>query len=661
MIIEAPWYTALICPLIGFTYAALLYLIGRNRFGKGLRAALFTLRFLVVTAIAFLLLAPVAKQTVHERMQPNVVLLQDVSGSVVGGTDSAFSLAALDGKLGDRLRLKHEFFGSAGYTDLGAALLQHRHDDVAAIVVATDGIHNRGTNPATATAQLACPVYTVALGDTTPTLDAAIADLHAPRYAMQGNMFPVEVTVNASLLGGHNATLYVNDANGQNVASLSIEYAGDDFSTTQTLAIEASQPGLQRFSAALVPVAGEASTANNKVDFYVDVIDTRHNVAIIANAPHPDLGALKHAIESNPNYEATIVPAADAEAGKWQPGEECSMVVLHNLPSRNHTDISYAGNQPRLFIIGLQTDLPRFNALHSGLEIVSKTNKTNEVAAQFQEGFGLFSLDRADADAIEQLPPLAAPFGEARLAASVQNLFTARIGNIDSRQPLVAATAQGELRQAFVWGEGLWRWRIADYAANGTHGHTDRLISQLIGFTSLRHQRDRLQVEAARSFAEGEHPTLKAMLFNESYEPTNASDVTLHLSGDSIAEADYSFMKDGSGYRLTLPLLPNGLYRYTATADGQSTTGMFAVEPLNLEQRRLTADHALLRHISHTTGGATFSPDQLDELCAQLSSLKPTIHTRSRYSDLTRLPLVLALIVLLLAAEWFLRKYNGRI
>lgn len=659
--IDYPWYFVLFCLLAGGIYAAVLYTFGKDVFGKRQRIALASLRFLAVSAIAFLLLGPIAKQTVHERQLPRVVLLQDTSGSAKEGRDSAFTFDAFAQSLEGNLDVNIETFGNSSYTDIGAALLRHQHDNLSAIVMASDGLHNRGIEPTTAASRLSCPIYTIALGDTTPIADAALSDLNTPRYAMLGNKFPVEVTVNATFLNGLHATLTISDSSGSILASKPVEYSSEDFSATYTFAIEAKQAGLRRFRAAIAPLGEEALQTNNTATFYIDVIDTRQKVAIVAHAPHPDIGALKRSIETNPNYEATIVMASDAENGKWKPDGQCSMVILHNLPSRAHPDIGYATGLPRLFIIGMQTDLPRFNALHSGLEIVSRTTKANEVTALWQEEFALFSFDPTHAEVIEHLPPLNAPFGEARLAPGIQTFFNARVGNIDSRQPLIAATAQDALRQSFIWGEGIWRWRMAEHATNGNHESTDRLIAQLISFTSMQHRNDRLQVEAARTFPEGEHPVLRAMLYNEAFEPTNSLDLSLHLSGDSIAEADFNFRKEGNGYKIVLPTLPHGIYRYTATSGNLNATGLFAVEALNLEQRRLVAEPATLRSISATSGGEMYYPDQLPRLHSTLSSLKPTIHTHSRYSDLSRLPLVLLLIALLLSAEWFLRKYNGQI
>ena len=657
---DYPWYFVLLCLLVGVTYAVVLYFVGRNPFGRGWRWALAVMRFVLVSAVAFLLLAPMSRQTVNERQKPHIVLAQDVSLSVRQSADSSFSLEQLVPELEERFRVSYVPFGSAAATDIGAVLDRWRGDAVAALVLASDGIHNRGAGPASAAEKLSFPVYCVALGDTTPQRDAMLAHLRCNRIAMAGGTFPVELTVGATLLRGHNAMLTIRDDAGRQLFSQRIDYSDDDFSLSLGAQLPADKAGLRRFVASLSQVDGEALQSNNTMTFYVDIIDTRRKVVIFANAPHPDVAALVRSVESNPSYETEVVMAADAEMGKWKADGDVSLAVLHNLPSGSHPSVAYASGLPQLFVIGTQTDISRLNALHSGLEIVAKTQRLNEVTATRNTSFGLFSVDEGDLGAVEAMPPLTAPFGEARLSADVQTLFTARLANIDTRQPLIAATAQGEQRRAWVWGEGLWRWRLADWQAHETHEHFDRLLSQLVAFTALQTSRDRLQVEAARSYAQGEPVVLRAVLYNEAYEPVNGPEVKLSLQGDSV-KADYTFRREAGGYSLTLPPLKEGLYRYTASADGQTATGSFAVEAANIELRSLTADHSLLATLATLTGGEMYRPDQLSALQDELRAIKPTIYTHTRYAEFLRLPLVLILLLLLLAAEWIVRKYHGEL
>ena len=193
MIIDFPWYFVLLCLLAGAVYAAALYAFGRRPFARWLLWLLSVLRFVAVSAIVFLLLAPVSRQKVSERQRPRVAFLDDASLSVGLSADSSFSLAALHDDMDDRLDVTYETFGNQGATDIGEALMRHRYDDMAAVVIATDGIYNRGSNPSTLAEQLGCPVYTIALGDTSLHRDATLADLRASRITILGNNFKFSI------------------------------------------------------------------------------------------------------------------------------------------------------------------------------------------------------------------------------------------------------------------------------------------------------------------------------------------------------------------------------------------------------------------------------------------------------------------------------------
>lgn len=662
MVIDYPWYFVLLCLLAGAAYAAGLYYMGHRRFGKGVNALLAGMRFVAVTIIALLLLAPVAKRTVHERQKPRLVLEEDCSLSVQMSADSAFTLMDLWDDLeaaGCQLMLNADA-SHAEQTDLGE-LLDRISPDVMAVVLSSDGINNRGQNPTTVAERLGIPVYTVALGDTTPRRDAALRNIRHNRIAYLGNSFPVEITIGVHRLKGRTARLTIADGRGKNVAQQQVAYDDDDFSSTMTFSIPAEAKGLQKYVVSLSLVEGEVEPTNNVQTLYVDVIDGRRKVVIVGNAPHPDLAALKQAVESNPNYEAEVMLA---DNGKLKVENDVSLAILHNLPSATHQIPKELENLPQVFVIGCQTDLPRFNALHTGLEIVSKVKKSSEVTAVYNDRFSHFNFDVTDGEAIEQLPPLDAPFGEGKASVSLQSLLTARLGSIDTRQPLVAAMAQGRQHKVFVWGEGLWKWRLADYLNNSSHEHFDRLVSQIVNFTAVTDQRERFIVETERHYSDNDNIVVGAQLYNDAYEPFNTPDATFSLMGDSV-KGDFNFSRDGDGYSLALGRLPEGLYRYTAktqyNGETLTTEGSFAVEALHLEQANLTADHALLRSISAITGGKMYYPDQLDELRDELTSLKPVIYTHTRFSELLNLPWVLILIVLLLGAEWVLRKYHGEI
>ena len=670
LLFDFPWYCVLFCLLAGVFYSALLYWrrhADEATLPRPVRLLLPLLRLLSVSLIALLLTAPLVRRNVGTHEKPIIVVAQDRSQSVP--TDQRDIMAGQLDAMERDYQLVLDTFGDRS-TDIAAALSsvadRYAGRNLGAVVLASDGIYNQGQNPTAVAQQLAVPVYTVALGDTTRRRDAAIAHVRFNRMAYLGNLFPVEVTVRAHRLSGERATLSVMRG-GQRLFSKELRYTDGQFTATETLVLDADKAGLQSFTVSITPCEGEASIRNNSRTIAVEVLDGHQKIALLAAAPHPDISALKQSIERNPNYEVSVhCPANSIQPEKLR---DCSLLVLHNLPSfGNQLNLASLSQIPTIYIIGIQTDLDRFNALHTGLEIVAKSRKTDEVTPMQNTAFALFTLADDICGRIEQFPPLSAPFGTYRPAGNLQSLFTAKVGGVSTERPLIAFCQQEGVRHAFVVGEGLWRWRLQDYLMTGSNADFDQLVEKMVVYTSLQANRDRLQVTHERIYQENEPVVIQAELYNDNFEPVNDPVVQFTLQkvseGENPIGSTYVFNRSGSGYTLHLGLLAPGHYNYTASATlagkSHTATGSFIVEELNLEEMNLTADHTLLATLSSTTGAQMLSPDQLErlpQLLKERDDLKTVVYSHTRYTELLSLPWLFVLLVLLLSVEWAVRKY----
>ena len=652
LLLDYPWYFVVLCLLAGAAFSLVLYWKRIPQLPRGIRLAMAGLRFLTVSGIGLLLLAPMVKQRVNQQEKPLIVVAKDVSESTQDLNNWQMP------SLGTTYEVVTDSFGGKT-TDIATALQEignrYAGRNLGAVVLSSDGIYNQGADPTIAASSLAVPVYTVALGDTTHYPDANITHLRYNHVAYLGNKFPLEVTIQAHRLKGQRGTLSIAQGS-KRLYSQEITYSDNTFSTTQTITLDADHAGLQSYT---ITLSGTTTTSRT---IAIEVIDCHQKIALVASAPHPDIAALKQVVEKNPNYEMEILEASNLNSRQLK---EYSLLILHNLPnSRIQIPSELIQQVPTLFIVGTQTDLNRFNALHSGLEIVTRVRKSDEVTASLNSSFALFHFDDETAHRLEQMPPLTSPFGTYRPGGNLQTLFFAKIGTLASDRPLVAFCQQDGIRRGFIVGEGLWRWRLHDYLLTGSHSDFDQLIDKTIVYTSLQTNKDHLHVTTRHIYRTGENILVEAQLYDDNFEPVNTPDVDLELRSDTLpAPQRYLFNRSAAGYTLPLAQLPPGRYSYSAntTLAGKkyTTTGYFIVEDINLEQSNHVANHALLNTLAQTTGAQMLYPDQLDQLPQLLASrndLKTTVYSHTRYTELLNLPLIFILIVLLLAAEWALRK-----
>lgn len=684
----------ILCILLGLAYAGLLYFRSREFEDRSpwLRLGLGFIRFLAVTLIAILLLEPILRFLQTETRKPLIVIAQDESESVGNAIDTADLAGYREALSGLKEELKEQFevaeysFGDAfregiGFefqdksSDISEALRGiydlYSNQNLGAVVLATDGVYNVGSNPLYSGAQLNAPVLTVALGDTIPRRDAVLKRVFHNQIAYLGDKFVVQTDVAARNCGGATPVLTIYKVNGQQVQSLQqiqLNINSNDFFQTTEFTLEALTPGVHRYRIQLSAVPGESTTANNVREFYIDVLDARQKILLLANAPHPDLSALKQSILRNKNYEVDIQYISSL---KTKP-ESYDLVILHQLPSRSN-DISGLLNllnqkkTSRWFIGGAQTNFQRLNAVQSLLQVTTSGASSNDVQAIIHSGFNLFTVDEELRRELPQFAPLVAPFGDFQASAGGQVLLYQRIGRVETQYPLFVMGDDQGAKTGVLAAEGLWKWRLFDYLQRENHDLFDEFVSKTIQYLSVREDKRRFRITPSKSiFSETDPVVFDAELYNESFELVNDPDVLLTITDEENRKYNFTFDKSGKTYTLNAGILPPGSFRFEGKVSlgGEVLTfeGQFSVQPVQLELYETTANHSMLQLLSRETGGQMLFPTQISQISGILGgmeNLKPVIYQTTRTHNVLHFRWLFLLLGGLLFLEWFLRRYFG--
>lgn len=694
LIFQYPAWWALACVALGLAYAAVLYY--RDKTFKDqpryLVRIMAVLRFVLVTLLSLLLLSPLLRSLLVETQKPVVVVAQDVSESV-GTTMNASRRAAynkqldeLQDALKDDFEVKPYSFGSEVREGIDTAfndkisniskLLTNVYDlygsqNLGAIVLATDGIYNEGSNPLYASSRLTAPVYTVALGDTTAKRDLVLKRAYHNRIAYLDDKFTVQVDIAAQNCAGSNTTLSVYKVENNNTRLLQsspVAINSNDFFATREVILDATPSGVQRFRISLGQLSGEATAANNSKEIFIDVLDARQKILILANAPHPDVTALRQSLSTNKNYQITV-----ANAGQFtEDAAKYDLIILHQLPSLRN-DVSAVLNTirarkiPTFYIVGPQTNLSRLSEVQSLINIRSSGPSTNDVQARLSPGFSLFTLDERIANDLQAFPPLTAPFGEFAPTGQGQVLLYQRIGKIDTQYPLLVLGSPNDVRTAVLCAEGLWRWRLFDYLQHQNHDLFDELLGKTVQYVGLKDDKRKFRVNMSKNiFNENEPIQLDAELYNDNYQLVNDPDATIVIAGSQGKEYNFTFDKTDKAYTLNAGILPVGNYTFRAAVSynnqNLSYTGQFSVQPIQLELYETTADHNTLQQLSAKYGGEMVYPEQMAsiaDLIKAKETVKPVIYSSVQTRPVINLKWIFFLLLALLSAEWFMRRYYG--
>ena len=693
LLTQYPLWLAIFAVLLGVGYALFLYFRNENVvFEKRSRIVMASLRGVAMTLVAFLLLAPMLKMIRKEIDKPVIILAIDNSESVKMGKDSAYYLSdyqkqvqQLANELGkhyevtacllgdennyvDYQEIKADFSDKS--TNLSALFddinLLYANRNVGAVVMLTDGIYNIGSNPYYAAQKVDFPVYTVGLGSDEQAKDLFIADIIHNKEVLKGNRAPVEVKIRAGKLSGKSAKLTVSDEKGE-VFSRVLQISGNQFFETVSFLVDADKTGLLKYKIDLDELDGEVTYKNNHAQFFIRVIESKDKIAIVYDAPHPDVAAIRSALELSDNYDVTVVPIQEF---KDKPSDY-GLIILHQLPSKKNpassllSQIRQSGVSS-LYIIGTQTDLNAFNGLNTGLQITQSKNMTNNATAAYNSNFMLFSFSEETQDLLPTLPPLQTPFGTYKAAVSSNLFMTQKISGVETKYPLFLFNDVNGAKIGVISGTGLWSWKVYDFVNTQNHDAFNEIVNKTALFLVAKNDKSPFRVRHNAVFAENAPVEFSAELYNESHELVNTPDVKLTIKGSGDTTYDAQFSKQNNAYYLNMGELPVGTYTWTAKTQlgnkSYEKSGTFSVQEIFVETANLVADFDLLKSIAKTTDGKFFARNEIENVAKEIKAndnIKPIASYHKKYSMLLNSPWYLAAIVLLLGIEWFLRKWHG--
>jgi len=523
-------------------------------------------------------------------------------------------------------------------------------------VIITDGNQTSG-NDYVYSFDAVNKVYPVILGDTTKLFDLKIAQLNVNKYAFYKNKFPVEVFLQYS--GTKTVSADFNITQGNSVISKqSILFSPSKKTAILNLLLPANKVGLQVFKASITSREKEKNTFNNTKNFAVEVIDQKTNVAIISTINHPDVAALKRAIETNAQRKVTIVKSNDIKSL-----QDYNVLILYQ-PNNEFKSVFDSAKLARIntFIVtGNNTDFNFLNQNQSSLSFKMSGQKEDYMST-FNSQFNLFAIDNIG---FENFPPLQNPFGNVTGNGNVSVLLSSKIRNIETNAPLLAFTENQGKRTAFLLGENSWKWRLQSHIDNQSFAKYDVFIDKIIQFLASNNSKKSLVVEHESFYNSGEAIEISAQYFNKNYEFDEKARLTIAVTNTKTKQTkNYDLLKGNNSYTVNLDGLAAGSYNFSVKELNSKTTysSHFEILDFDIEKQFVNPDVEKLNQLASQTQGKVHHPNQVDALIKTL--LENEDYKAIQKEIIAKTPLIdwvwlLVLIAIALASEWFMRKYNG--
>lgn len=635
------------------------------------------LRFLSWFMAFLLLINPKITKEDYYIEKPNLVLAVDNSKSIgnIGGiADSELFMNGIvaNEDLDKRFDIHTYFFDknlseidSASFggevSDISAAL--RNLNDVfgttpSAFVVLTDGNQNVGADYEFERLNAEVSLFPIVVGDTTKFEDLYISQLNLNRYTFLDNQFPFEVNISYSGSNRIDSELLVN-LDGKIIFRERFDLSRTKNSISISGLLDADRVGLKSLRFTVNPIDSEKNIANNQRLAAIEVIDEQTKIALISSIAHPDLGAIKRAIEKN---EQRVLSFVDPGTSIEQL-DEYDFFILYQPNSQFREVFEFLKNKGLGYFLftGTATDWSFLNSIQ---EVVKKESfkQTEEVLPIKNEAYSVFDISNLN---VVEYPPLKTQLGEYEFMVPQQILLSQKIRGVNLESPLLSTFEVDGIKNATLFGENLWQWRAQTYRENRSFEKFDNFLGQLVRYLADNTNRNRLEINYEPIFNSAAEAKISAAFFDKAYNFESESDLVVRIRevGSSEFEEIPMILKSNS-FEADLSNFESGDYEFSVTElnDKITRTGSLKILDFDLEGQSTSANVDKLTRAAQNNRGKLFYPAQLQDFTKILMDDNRFIPIQKSIKNLVSLidfKWLLALLAVSLTLEWFIRKYNG--
>jgi len=687
IIFQTPlWYIG-VCVLAGAAYAYFLYQ-PKPIWSKAVNYTLAAARGALISIIAFLLLNPLLRSIQTLTDKSKVVIAIDNSESVANYSPKLLAtLNSLRESLMDEgLEVAVQTLNNENYQDelsklkfnqtttnlasiLGSAKNNYEGRNLTDVILLTDGISNQGLSPTYG--NFPFRVHSIGVGDTLPKRDISLKNIAANKIAYLGNQFPIQADLTASGFQGQTVTVSLRQ-NSATLGSQRVTFGQKEDFKQVTFQTTSAVKGVQHYIIDVEVLKGEFTPRNNRRDIYLDIIDGKEKVLLLALATHPDIKAIRTILEKNLNYEVDVKIFGINPAAETYPDKKYDLIILHQLPDLFGVGADIVqrymqrDNTPVFFILGTQSNTTKVSQMNSAVAINANAGQIDKVSGRFNPNFRLLNLDPEKLRILEKMPPLTVPFGEYRPLPGSEVVLYQNVGNLKTNKPLLMLNTGGARKTAVLAGEGIWQWRMEEYALTEKQEAVDELLQKVMQLISVKEDKRKFRVyPLANEYNVGDKVSFETEVYNDIYEKTYGQTIRLDITDERGKTQPYTYTNEEGSSRFDLSSLNEGVYQYKATTSLkdkiETVTGQFIVRDLALESLNLTADYGLLRTLSQQTGGQFVKANQIENLKEYLLKNKAPdrLDSTEDLSELIQNKWLFFLLLLLATLEWGTRKYQG--
>jgi hypothetical protein len=542
------------------------------------------------------------------------------------------------------------------------------------------------------------PVHTVGFGKEQAAHDIELNDVRVTSRAMAGSRIPATVSFHQRGYAGSKAILAIRDGD-KTLDSREVTLGADGATQVETVFFSPGDAGVKSLHFSLGPLANEENVSNNAVTRLLGVTDDKRRILYVEGEPRWEYKFIRRAEEDDKIVQVASM-LRTTENKIYRQGINDPTELANGFPVRPEDLFGYQGiilgSVEAGYFTPLQQELLRefVDRRGGGLLFLggrfalgdggwSGSSLVDLLPTYLPSSRNTFHRDPATVEltAAGSDSPITRLMDDPAknidrwkkltYLMDYQDAGTAKPGaavliqmNAGARKlPLLVTQNYGRGRTAVMATSGTWRWQMSQPLGDPAH---DLFWQQLLRWLVLDSPGQVVVTAANHTLMDDGHIELSANVRDKEYMPAPDAKVTAHLIGPKGISVmlDMTPAADNPGvFHATWTADKPGSYLAEVTAEkGSQELGSdtFPFERVDgvAENFHTVQNRELLEKLATETGGRYWRPDELSRLPNEISYSDAGISVRD-IKELWNMPVVFLWLLLLMAAEWLLRRKWG--
>ncbi len=579
-----------------------------------------------------------------------------------------------------------------GYTtDIAFALdelkQQTIQQNLAGVILISDGQYTQGVNPQDNAIALDVPVFAVGIGSSDPPKDLILGDVVFNEVVFAGENIPMDVNFSARGFGGQKAQVDL-DLDDKPLLSQSTDIRGDGRSAKVQFNIADLLEGKHRMTIRLPKLPDELTAKNNTRTVYISVLKSKIRVDFISGVLNQDHHFYFRELSTNPKI--LLKTSLEDRSGNLNEVKATvdyknspDIIILHNYPTANSASWNSmsskitASKTPVLFLTGPFVDVEKINSIQKvfalkadpRLEEVSvffspTTIGKNSAILKSSEDPNETQRDWSDLPPVWISRLILQPSKNSEVLARVDLTRASNVLRMKRDLPLIISGKEGDQKIIALQATGFWK---SSFVMNGLNKPNDvyrKFISNAVTWLSVIDDSKRIKIQSNKEvFQEGEKIGFFSQVYDESMNPVPDADIIIKIKrGSSVFEVACQNMSNGR-YVGEFEGLEAGTYQYEGSVKRNdqsmgSDKGQFIVEEFSPEFVETSMNESLMRSLASSTGGVYIEIPGWESFLNNLKFESRIQEIHKEVQIWNKLVLLFA-VVGLLTIEWWLRKRSG--